>query len=296
MDTKNYLEANWIKAYIVDVLPCLTALLYVLAVIYNVAFFSVFSIDVTDFLSFGEMLVSIIQPLLLLSIFLLLLLALAVYFVPTLIRRFNHRGQGALTEKKIKRLRYFVKFFHSSPFYKSFKLFAFSFLIVVPTYYILFSQRIIDNFDGRYSGFVPIFTPIFLTIILLVCKFIIRSKMTFIEQLKSLTLADKILTFILFFVFAVAVIYESGLRDGKTLLERDEVAFRLTLVDNSIYDNTRYKYIKHTNGRVFIYDKHSQSSLIFFEDNVLSLKINIKNVYKDSAIDYIMGNFVKIKK
>lgn len=100
MDTKNYQEANWIKAYIVDVLPCLTALLYVLAVIYNVAFFSVFSIDVTDFLSFGDMLVSIIQPLLLLSIFLLLLLALAVYFVPTLIRRFNHRGQGALTEKK----------------------------------------------------------------------------------------------------------------------------------------------------------------------------------------------------
>ena len=68
MLTNTYKGTNWIKAYIVDVPPCLTALLYALVVIYNIAFFSVFNIDVTDFLSFSEMSVSIIQPLLILSV------------------------------------------------------------------------------------------------------------------------------------------------------------------------------------------------------------------------------------
>jgi len=296
METNIFKETNWIKAYIVDVLPCLTAILYALAVIYNVAFFSIFNIDVTDFLSFSEMIVSVIQPLLILSVLLLLLLAIAIYLIPAFMVRFNrNRRHKLLNRKKIKRLRWLVIIFHSFPLYKSFKLFTFSFFIVTPTYYFLFFQRVIDDFDGKYSGFVPIFIPICLTIMLLVCKLIIRPKITFIEQLKKINLADKVLSFILYVVFAIAVIYESGLRDGKTLLQTDEVNFEMALINNSNYDSKNYKYIKHANDRVFVYDKHSKSSLIFFENSILSLKIYNKNVYKNSAINYIMDNFVKIK-
>ena len=114
MLTNTYKGTNWIKAYIVDVLPCLTALLYALVVIYNIAFFSVFNIDVTDFLSFSEMIVSIIQPLLILSVLLLLLLALVIYFIPAFIARFNRKSRHkTLNRKRVKRLRWFVKVIHS---------------------------------------------------------------------------------------------------------------------------------------------------------------------------------------
>lgn len=287
----DFQNANWIKAYIVDVLPCLTALLYLLAVIYNIAFFSVFNIDVTDFQSFIEMLVSIIQPFLLLSVFLLLLIALSIYFIPFLVYEFNKRRKhGKLSKKKIHYLRLFVKLFHSSELYKSFKLFSFSLIVITPSYFYLFTKDGIDNFGGRYSGFVPIFIPILLTMILMASKLTIRPKMTFFEQMKKITIPDKILTFILFFIFAISVVYESGLRDGKTLLDRDEVTFKITLTDNSSYDNKKYTYIKHSNGRIFIYDKNLNSSLILYEENVLSLRMNMKNVHKKSIVEYILDN------
>jgi hypothetical protein len=59
----NEIKSNWIKAYIVDVLPCITVAIYILAFIYNIAFFSVFNINITHFLSFSEMLLSIIDTL-----------------------------------------------------------------------------------------------------------------------------------------------------------------------------------------------------------------------------------------
>ena len=286
-------NSNWIKAYIIDVLPCMTALLYLLAVIYNVAFFSVFNIDVTDFLSFVEMLVSVIQPMLLLSVFLLLLVAIAIYILPALANRLSeNRKHHRLDRKRIHYLKLFIEKVHSSTLYKSLKLFTFSLIVILPSCVYLFARGGINNFEGRYSGFIPIFMPILVALILVVCKLMIRPKITLLEQIRTITMPDKIMTFILIFIFAVSVIYESGYRDGKNLLSRDEVDFQLILTDNTIYDNSHYTYVKHINDRIFIYDKHRKSSVIVFEDNVLSLRMTMKNVQKRSVIDYLIDNFI----
>ncbi len=63
------LEKNWIKAYIVDILPCIVGLVYILAVVYNIAYFSVFGINVIHYLTLSEMLMSIIEPLIFVVIF-----------------------------------------------------------------------------------------------------------------------------------------------------------------------------------------------------------------------------------
>jgi|GEM_PF-5593635 len=286
-------QKNWIKAYIIDVLPSMTALLYLLAVIYNVAFFSVFNIDVTDFLSFVEMLVSVIQPTLLLSIFLLLLVAIATYVLPVLTNKISKRRKNKrLDRKRIHYLKLFIKNVHSSALCNSLKLSTFSIIVIIPSCVYLFSKGGIDSFEGRYSGFIPIFIPILVAFILVVCKLVIRPKTTMLEQIRSVTLPDRILTIVLICIFAVSVIYESGLRDGKTLLSRDEVEFELTLTDNTVYDNRNYTYVKHINDRIFIYDKKKKSSVIVFEENVLSLRMIVKNIQKRSVIDYLIDNFV----
>ncbi len=62
-------QRNWIKAYIIDVLPCISIALYVLAYIYNISFFSVFNLNIDQYLSFSEMLLSIIETLVLFVLF-----------------------------------------------------------------------------------------------------------------------------------------------------------------------------------------------------------------------------------
>lgn len=39
-------KSNWIKTYIVDVLPVISIALYVLAYVYNISFYKVFNIDI----------------------------------------------------------------------------------------------------------------------------------------------------------------------------------------------------------------------------------------------------------
>lgn len=56
-------QSNWVKAYIIDVLPCITLAIYVLAFIYYVAYFSVFNINVTHYLSLVDMLLGIMETL-----------------------------------------------------------------------------------------------------------------------------------------------------------------------------------------------------------------------------------------
>ena len=64
MTTSN---SNWIKAYIIDVLPCITIALYILAFVYNQAFYSVFNINITHYLSLSDMLLSIMESMVVLG-------------------------------------------------------------------------------------------------------------------------------------------------------------------------------------------------------------------------------------
>ena len=75
------MEKNWIKAYIVDILPCIAGLVYILAIVYNIAYFSVFGINVIHYLTLSEMIMSIIEPLIFVIIITLFwtLLSLIVY-------------------------------------------------------------------------------------------------------------------------------------------------------------------------------------------------------------------------
>lgn len=56
-------QSNWVKAYIIDVLPCITVAIYVLAFIYYIAYFSVFNINITHYLSFVDMLLGVMETL-----------------------------------------------------------------------------------------------------------------------------------------------------------------------------------------------------------------------------------------
>lgn len=72
-------KKSWIKTYIIDVLPSMSILLYILAIVYEMTFFSVFDIGVLSYISLTETLVSIIEPLLYFT--LLLLMSIAEFYI-----------------------------------------------------------------------------------------------------------------------------------------------------------------------------------------------------------------------
>ena len=115
-------QTNWIKAYIIDVLPCISISIYVLAFIYNVSFFSVFNVNIDHYLSFSEMLVNIIETLFLFVLFSVIIFWIELwwftYYVPNFIvinterREKKKKGKGV----PYKYLRYFIRVKNSKIF------------------------------------------------------------------------------------------------------------------------------------------------------------------------------------
>lgn len=69
---------NWIKAYIIDVLPCISIAFFLLAFIYTDSFYTVFGIDIVRYTTFGDVFMSITTPLVIFAFF--ALIALSVFY------------------------------------------------------------------------------------------------------------------------------------------------------------------------------------------------------------------------
>lgn len=82
---KNERSNNWIKAYIVDVLPCITMAIYVLAIVFNIAYFSVFNINILHYLSFSDMLLSILDTLVVFAFLSLFLIWYTLFFLTSFV-------------------------------------------------------------------------------------------------------------------------------------------------------------------------------------------------------------------
>lgn len=83
---------NWIKRYIVDVMPCITVLLYVLAIGYELSYFSVFGIDILSYFSLTETLINIAEPLLFFTLFFFFSVVTINYYilaVPVILKPFS---------------------------------------------------------------------------------------------------------------------------------------------------------------------------------------------------------------
>lgn len=93
---------NWVKAYIVDVLPCISIAFYVLAFIYHTSFYSVFGIEIIQYTTFGDIFLSITEPLIVYA----LITAIIAAFTIDL---YDNRIYVLLEEqkkRKTKRIRY----------------------------------------------------------------------------------------------------------------------------------------------------------------------------------------------
>ena len=97
MDNK---YSKWIKTYIIDVLPGITIASYVLGIVYSTAFYYVFDIEITHFISLGEMFLDITNTLLIIiAAYLFYVFYFYIYFKFCI----HYYGKGFITT-------YFAKF------------------------------------------------------------------------------------------------------------------------------------------------------------------------------------------
>lgn len=290
---------NWIKAYIIDVLPIMSIFLYVLAFLYNIAFYSVFNINIISYISLSELLLSILEPLILFVFFSIV----GVWLNWILIEQLLFLSRKPQSEKtptnyKIRRILVSVKRWKISTYLIKLKecffikkknkekdhLHIFIGKLIIPSLiffisYVCFKDtkpNPVGDYGLSYATLgliIPYFVIVMLLYISLAFKKI-QSKI--LAYIKSLNRIDYILIFLSFYIYALCVFFSSGKQSGTYYKKNSQISFEIRTADRSKYTDSTYIYIGQMGGNIFLLEKASESNIILNKNSTSYVKIKNK--------------------
>lgn len=309
-------KSNWIKTYLVDILPCVTILLYILAIVYEMALFSVFDISVLGYISLTENLVSIIEPLLYFT--LIFLIVIADLFILS-----NSSFPSLPTIKKItdffdnkKHLHVIVKILIIIPLFPLLIIYGILYgIVIMPeifiesiskakvrnygflffgTYTLLFFilsycawLPTVSSYNGMGKALYGLMMPLIIAFFFSTMRFVFPGREKLIQAIKKITLRERVFFLVIYYIFAIAVFSYSGFDYGNTLKQKDSTVFTIRMTDGTVFDNTKYGYISKMGNHVFLYEKASDASIILYNENIGYQKIINDDSRKPMLYDLI---------
>lgn len=314
-------DKNWVKAYIVDVLPCISVAFFVLAYVYNAAFFSVFDIDLLQYATFGDIFISITEPLCIFAFFALIFSSFYQRIQQAYLHLFqinsaviNNKPSSSRwpTFAKIKKSR-FIKWYNSlndnfvSSVFSMFAsminliskiipnvillVFLFLYLAALCADWIFSLLRKCDITPSLSVAALVLIIPFyFIPAVIGVWKGILEGSNEFLKKLalKLLNLTkSKIKTvFVIFtfsyYLYAIFIFAAIGLEQGNGIKENNNTAFTIKTSDGTIFDNKSYGYITHISEKTFLFNKKNFETVVLCNENITYTQI--KNVLDNKVI------------
>ena len=280
---ENWQKTNWIKTYFVEIIPVLSLSLFLLALIYDIAYYSVFNINFIPYISFSELLFFIIDPMVSITYFLLVFTFISLI----LLNSWMDVNEEMIINKKKEEVKTTLL---------PLRLESFIVLVILAASYKLFILLFsydsgVKNVDyGFFHATLGLTIPFFIFFIffavICILDSIFRFKHSLIRSMATYLLnisAKRKFGYALFFyLYAILVFYLSGAKSGNFYLTQSPVSFEIMASDKSIYDNSEYTYIGHTNNRIFLRNKKCCTNIILNSDNTAYIKISSKG--EDSFI------------
>lgn len=249
-------KSNWIKTYIVDVLPCLSIALYLLAYTYNISFYQVFNIDIIPYLSFNDTLQSIIKPLIMILLASTGIMAFFTQSIPLLIGEKKHAKNA-----NKRTVHYFTM---------DFTIIS---VVSLALFFILVFCFDIPN-GNLYAPTICVLIPFFLVILYFL---IATSNKKIADRLLTINNCSRIDMFIMvlsYYIFAFLVFNVSGSKKGKYIMNHNQIAFEIKLSDGTLYNDSEYTYISYLNCNYFLYERKTKDVIIIPNDKLNYVKIN----------------------
>ena len=303
-------KTNWLKAYVIEVLPCMSLALYALALIYNIAFYSVFNINILSHVTLSELLLCIIEPILVVSIYSVIVLFLFYVF-----NTFPNKGLKILgarskndryTNYKLQRKLVFLTGYVikikkmdiktkklRKEILETILVLCVLFFIFVVSFLLFKNKEIVENTDfgldkATFGLTFPITLLCFLYLVIIYISLPISFKIPEIltEYLKRICKEWAFLIIMSYFIYAILIFFTSGIESGNYYQENNRVEFEIKTTDGTVYNNSMYSYIGQTNERIFLREKKTDRNVILnsktflyskFDGKVAPISIFVKN-------------------
>lgn len=309
------MEKNWIKAYIVDILPCIAGLVYILAIVYNIAYFSVFGINVINYLTLSEMIMSIIEPLIFVIIITLLwtLLNLVSYKMNEYnLTRFREWKKNSCIFKYMRKIwnSSFVLKIRNICLFKWLKRIReknikkndnipFKFLGEILTLliisYILYLSLLesVGYESGLYLAAIALTVPPFFFITFLFPFNKSDGKSKFLDEIKKLSSLEIASAIFAYYLFGLVLFFKNGTDSGEYYLHHNQTKFEIKTDDGTMFTDEQYGYVEQLNENIFLFEKKTGEVVILSKSNLNYTKIDFANTQK-GLIPSLVDNFDKL--
>lgn len=311
-------KSNWIKAYIVDIMPCIGVALYILAFIYNISFYSVFDINIINYISIQDTFISIIEFLIVFSVLALILVAglslnmalkpndkptpsickiskYEIYLLRRIIlmEKFTIVRRVNVYFKKQRRISW--KNRNNKP--SKLKLTMLAFLESYIT--IMFSAKIFTEIQSSYNNYTIYMPVVGMLIPFIVAPCVIlflrnatSMKKSKIKDIFNRTFASETLVMlIVYYFYSIVLFYSCGEAKGESF-KSNHVQFEIKASDGSIFNNKDCLYIGRLNDNVFLMDKNTKEKVILNNEGITFMKIK----YNDETIKPLIVNLMNMTK
>ena len=257
--------SNWIKVYIIDVLPGLTAAVYILGFIYNEQFYSVFGINVEQYISLGEMFLDIISPLIFIVTLYLFVLLFFSWFHYNITRQTLKEIQE---EKKKESKDNKENSIDENKFYRKNKKFVIGLLIstIIPLLLYIGVNELRGNSNGPSQVFL--FSPFFLSFIILMF-FAPISIISSSHPQRSFLIVEAVVTY---YIYAAILFGYCGNINGRFVRDYDIARFEIKTNNGEVFTDKTYRYINQVHDKVFLLDKSTNNNVILGDDGILYMK------------------------
>ena len=304
-------RSNWFKAYIVDVLPCISVAFYILAYVYHSSFYSVFGIDIIRYTTFGDLFLSITEPLLIYALFtafiVCILFELYTNTLPAIIQQEEERKKKSLSFNKYRywylrllvkirecKLTCYLKKKFTSNEKKNLRRTELLLPIIISVIFFLLCLYVLMNLirDGNLeptllSSAIALIIPI-LIILLYYFTYILLFPQIIANFQKNIK--QKYLYIIVFavfyYIYAIIVFSLMGYCDGERIKEKNMFKFEIRTMSGKVYTDKDYGYIDHMYDYTYLFDKKTKENVILEKDGIESTKL----------IDMRPNRFTYIKK
>lgn len=267
-------RGNWLKVYVIDVLPIITVSLYVLGVIYNIAYYSVYGINIIPYLTLGDMLMAIIEPLvliLLLTLFFLIATGFTRSVISSSLGKQNVAENVAKTKEQDKK---------DSVCNNNMKLLAlviFSIIISSILSWIL-SLLSISTDWGMSVAVLEVCFPL--------CIFFSPTGYYF-KIIANSSKTELATSLFIYYLYCLAIFYYSGSNCAIYNKKIDDVKFDIETTKGVTYKDNHYGYIDQLGNSIFLYEKKTDRIIMLYTDNIMYTSIDFGSREKGLILSFM---------
>lgn len=256
---------NWIRSYVIQVIPLISLVIYALGFSYYIAYYSVFGINIISYITLSEVLVAALVPTVICLVFGLVWTTVGGVYLRIMKPYVRHRLAAILPEKITSAAKSVIA---ETGFDRLGRRLVFTIYIAVLLFMLLVAfigEADMDTFRKR----------ILLIICAIVMGIYVYNCLRYYSRLRLYRIRMFYNTCMwsvtgIGLVVALAVL---GVKEGKAMMQSEPDYFEVTMTGCEHYTSETYTYIGDSSTAIFLYHRDSDRSLILNRENIVSVTL-----------------------